>query len=79
MAEKQGSGKKKGKRMVDTNVRITKETHSRLKTLADMLGLTMSDAINFVIIEHYPEVDNERTRREERRRTLARKTDKTDD
>ena len=63
--------KKKGKRMMDTNVRVTKDTHSRLKTLSDTLGLTMSEAIDFIIIEHYPDIEEERKALEERKRKVA--------
>ena len=63
--------KKKGKRMMDTNVRITRDTHNRLKTLSDLLGLTMSEAIDFIIIEHYPNVEEERKAKEERKKKIA--------
>lgn len=82
MSDKQQpeDGKKKGKRMVDTNVRVTKETHERLKTLAELLDLTMSDAIDHVIGSHYPEVERERTAREERKtKLLSRKSDSKPD
>lgn len=50
--------KKKGKgRVVITNVRVTKETHTRLKTLADLWGVTMSEAMDMLITEHVPEVE----------------------
>lgn len=47
----------KGKRMVDTNVRVTKDTHLRLKTLADLREATISEAIDKLIEEHAPEVE----------------------
>ena len=58
--------KKKGKgRVVVTNVRVTKETHVRLKTLADLWGLTMSEAVNLLIRENVPEVEESIRLREE--------------
>ncbi|MBL8163746.1 MAG: hypothetical protein JNJ61_17295 [Anaerolineae bacterium] len=62
--------RKKGKRMVNTNVRVTKETHERLKTLSELLGLTMSEAIDHVINSHYPEVETERRMKQERKSKL---------
>lgn len=56
--------KKKGKRMTTSAVRVTPETHKRMKTLADVLGMTMSEAIDFIILEHMPEIDEEVVRRE---------------
>lgn len=47
----------KGKRMVDTNVRVTKDTHRRLKTLAELHDTTISEAIDKLILEHAPEVE----------------------
>lgn len=47
----------KGKRMVDTNVRVTKDTHEKLKTLATLRGKTISEAIEELIDAHAPEVN----------------------
>lgn len=73
-------GKKKGKgRMVVTNVRVTKETHLRLKALTDELGVeSMSDAIDFVIFEHYPQVEQKLKTSEERRQKLVSKRSQSD-
>lgn len=65
MSEKKPKDEKKSKRMVDTNVRVTKETHLRVKTLAEMWGITMSEAMDLLISEHVPEVEQEIKRRED--------------
>lgn len=65
MSEKKPKAEKKGKRMVDTNVRVTRETHLRVKTLAEMWGVTMSEAMDLLISEHVPQVEDEIKRREE--------------
>lgn len=66
--EETGKGKKKGKRMVITNVRVTEETHLELKTLADLRGKTMSEAISQLIREAAPDVIEEVRRRQEAKR-----------
>jgi DNA-binding Xre family transcriptional regulator len=53
-----------------TNIRITAETHQRVKTLADMLGVNISEALDILIQKHAPEVDEELKRREERRKAF---------
>lgn len=55
--KKRGRPKKENQVIVDTNVRVTKETHLRMKTLADLWGLTMSEAVNLLIRENVPEVE----------------------
>lgn len=62
--EKPESGKKGNKRMVDTNVRVTKSTHSRLKYLAEVLGVTMSEAVDAMIYEKDPAIDEKIEARE---------------
>ena len=73
-------GKKKGQgRVVVTNVRVTKETHQRLKALTDELGVeTMSDAIDLVIFEHYPQVEQRVKRSEENRNKVNSKRSQSD-
>lgn len=67
-------GKKKEKRMVTTNVRLTPEAHDRLRALQKKLGLSsMSDAVDYVVIEHFPEVEADRKQQEARRRALEEK------
>jgi hypothetical protein len=63
--------KKKDNSVVTTNIRITKDTHMRVKTLADMLGVNISVALDMLIQKSAPEVDEELKRREERRRTFT--------
>ena len=73
MSDKKSKSEKKGKRMVDTNVRVTKDTHLLIKTLADLWGVTMSDAMAMLINEHVPEVKEALKRREEIQRKLNEK------
>lgn len=61
--------KKKGKgRVVITNIRVEKDTHNRIKTLADLWGVTMSEAMDMLITEHVPEVEEAIKLREEMKR-----------
>lgn len=62
--------KKQDGSVVTTNIRITKDTHQRVKTLADMLGVNISDALDMLIQKSAPEVEEELKRREERRRAF---------
>lgn len=78
--EQPDKGKKKGKRMVTTNVRLTPEAHDRLRALQKKLGMTsMSDTVDYVVIEHFPDVESERKQQEARRRKLEEKRSKLDD
>jgi hypothetical protein len=64
--------KKKGKgRVVITNVRVTKETHIRMKTLADLWHMSMSEVINKLIDEGAPNVDQVIREREEQERRFS--------
>lgn len=60
--------KKRGKRMVTAPVRLTEETHLRVKTLSEMWNVTISEAIDAVIKQHVPEVDEEIRRQKEVKR-----------
>lgn len=73
-------GKKKGKgRVVITNVRVTKETHLRLKTLSELWGMTMSEAMDALIKKQAPEVDEIiREREEQIKRFSKRKPNNSD-
>lgn len=62
---------KKDGDVVTTNIRVTKTTHMRVKTLADMLGVNISEALDMLIARSAPEVDEELKRREERRRQFT--------
>lgn len=73
MSDEKSKDEKKGKRMVDTNVRVMKTTHQRMKTLADLWGVTISEAVDLLISQHAPEVDNEIKRREEMQRQMSKK------
>jgi hypothetical protein len=57
--------------VVTTNIRITKTTHQKVKTLADMLGVNISEALDMLIAKSAPEVNEELRRREERRRQFT--------
>jgi antitoxin component of RelBE/YafQ-DinJ toxin-antitoxin module len=64
------------KQLPDTNVRVSGETHLRLKTLADMMGLSISDAVDQFIQTYAPEVEEEISRRQDfKRRFLESKTE----
>ena len=73
MSDEKPKRAKKGKRMVETNVRVTKETHLRIKTLAEMWGITMSEAMDLLITEHVPEVEAEIRLREEIQQKLSKR------
>jgi hypothetical protein len=60
--------------MVDTNVRVTKTTHARLKYLAQVLGVTISEVIDAMIVEKNPDIDSRIEAREREARELRRKT-----
>lgn len=64
--------KKKG-RMVTAPVRLTEETHQRVKTLSEMWEVTISEAIDLIITQHVPEVDEEIKRRTERKAMFGKK------
>lgn len=66
--------KKKPIRKEETiNVRITKDAHTLLMTLASMQDVTMSEAIIMLIRDHVPEVEREVERREAIRREFQQK------
>lgn len=67
-ADKKGKG-----RVVITNVRVTKETHLRMKTLAELMGVTMSEAIDALIDKQAPEVDDIIRQREEQKKRFGKK------
>jgi len=72
-------GKKAKGRVMDTNVRVSKSTHRLLKALTDELGVgTMSDAIDFVIFEHYPQIEQKLKAAEERKKLLDSKRSQLD-
>lgn len=73
MADEKGKSQKKGKRMVDTNVRMTKTTHARLKYLAQVLGVTISEVVDSLIGDKYPDIDARIDAREREARELRRK------
>ena len=57
--------KKESGRVVITNVRVTKEAHLRLKTLSELWGVSMSEALDALIKSHAPEVDDVIRQRQE--------------
>lgn len=62
--KKSEPGQKKDKRMVQTNIKVTKEAHGLIKFAADKLGMPMSDAIIFIVGKVYPNADQEIKERE---------------
>ncbi len=73
-AKKKGSG-----RVVITNVRVTKEAHLRLKTLAELWNVSMSEALDALIEKQAPEVDEIiRQRKEQVERFSKKKPNQTD-
>lgn len=72
MSDEKSKKEKKGKRMVDTNVRMTKPTHSRLKYLTEVMGLTMSEIVDAMIYEKYPDIDSKISAREKEAEELRR-------
>jgi predicted DNA-binding protein len=78
MSDEKPKKEKKGKRMVDTNVRITKSTHSRLKYLAEALGVTMSEIVDAMIYEKHPDIDSRINAREQEAKELRRHIKKPD-
>lgn len=73
MSDESSKSEKKGKRMVDTNVRVTKDTHLRLKALSDLWGVTMSEALDLLIGEHVPEIEERLKQREEMQKKLSKR------
>lgn len=57
-----------------TTVRLTKDAHILLTTLASMQDVTMSEAIVMLIRDHVPEVEREVERREAIRREFQQKS-----
>lgn len=72
--EKKRGRPKKGKQMVDTTMRVTKETSVRVKILADLMGVTMSEAIDRLIEENAPQVNEEIRRRAEQKKRFGKKS-----
>ena len=70
---------KKADGIATTNIRITVETHQRVKTLADMLGVNISEALDMLIQKHAPEVEEELKRREERRKAFMQSAEAADE
>jgi hypothetical protein len=68
---KRGRPRKDDTVIVDTNVRVDKRAHIRMKTLADLWGVTLSEAINRLIDKQAPEVDEVIRQREEQRKKFA--------
>jgi hypothetical protein len=68
---KRGRPRKDDTVIVDTNVRVDKRAHIRMKTLADLWGVTLSEAINRLIDKQAPEVDEVIRQREEQRRKFS--------
>lgn len=62
---------RKEKRMAVTNIKVTPEAHNLLKTIADTLGMPMSDAIIFLITERFPNAEEMAKARDEYRTQLA--------
>lgn len=73
MTEDKPKKPKKGGRMVTAPVRLTEETHQRVKTLSEMWDVTISEAIDLIITEHVPELDDEIRRRSEGKQALGKK------
>ncbi len=67
-ARKRGRPKKMD--LATTNIKITKETHQIVKTLADMLGMSISDSLKAFILKYAPEIEAEMQRREEWRKSV---------
>lgn len=71
---------KKGKgRVVIAPVRVTKETHVRMKTLAALWHMSMSETINKLIDEVAPQVDDVIREREEQERRFGKQGDSVND
>jgi predicted DNA-binding protein len=73
MTDEKPKKPKKGGRMVTAPVRLTEETHQRVKTLSEMWDVTISEAIDLIITEHVPEIDEEIRRRGEKKRAFGKK------
>jgi hypothetical protein len=78
MSDEKPKKEKKGKRMVDTNVRMEKTTHARLKYLAETLGVTMSEVIDGMIKEKYSDIDVRVSKREQEANELRKQLKKND-
>jgi Na+/phosphate symporter len=76
-SENENKGKGSRKRVVVTNVRVTKETHEELQVLSDIWDTTMSDAISSLIHKHAPEVLEEIRRRKEIKRKAKQKREES--
>lgn len=75
MVEKGKRGRpKKDEMIVDTNVRMTKKTHTRLKTLADLWDVSISKAVDRLIDGAAPEVDDVIRQRDEQRKRFSGKS-----
>ncbi len=65
-----GRPKKEGGRVVTTNIKVSKTAHSLVMTAANKLGMSMSDALIYLITEKFPKIDEELAEREENMRKL---------
>ncbi len=65
-----GRPKKEGGRVVTTNIKVSKDAHSLIMTAAGKLGMSMSDALIYLVTERYPDIDKELREREENQREI---------
>lgn len=56
---------KKGNRMVVKTVRLTPESHELVATLADLLNVSMSEAVEMAIKRAFPNTEDEAVRRQQ--------------
>lgn len=76
MADKKKRGRpRKDKEVIDTNVRVSKRTQVRIKTLATLWHTTMSDAIDRLIEAQAPQVDEVIRERERQEHAFNQKSD----
>lgn len=70
--------KKKGKRVTTTNIKVTTETHRELQVAAEILDKTQSEVISEALRAFLPNLLEEIRRREEIKRSVAKRTGQTE-
>lgn len=60
-----GRPKKEGGRVVTTNIKVSKDAHALVMAAAGKLGVSMSDALIYLVTERYPDIDKEMRERQE--------------
>jgi len=65
-----GRPKKEGGRVVTTNIKVSRDAHALVMAAAGKLGVSMSDALIYLVTERYPDIYVELRDRQENQREV---------